>query len=84
MALYEALHNGYLPAFKLNGVATTGLVVKGDVVDYTGIKRGWLRELKAKPAPVVDDTATPPKAPADPMTFTGLAAALAKPNGKSK
>ena len=84
MALYEALHNGYLPAFKLNGVATTGLVIKGDVVEYTGIKRGWLRELKAKPAPVVDDTIAPPKAPADTMTFTELAAALAKPKGKSK
>ena len=84
MALFEALHNGYLPAFKLNGVATTGLVCKGDVVEYTGIKRGWLKEISAEPALVADDTNKPPKAPADSMTFTELAAALAKPKGKSK
>lgn len=85
MQKYIALHNGYLPKFKLNGVETTGLVTKGDIVEYDGIRRGWLKELDAPAAKAVDDTSKPPAAPADTMTFTQLAAALAPAvKGKSK
>ena len=87
MKKYRALHNGYLPTFKLNGVETTGLVTKGAIVEYSGIRRGWLEELNAPEVKAVDDTSKPPVAPADTMTFTQLAAALAPTpaaKGKSK
>ncbi len=38
MALHLAKHNGYLPIL--------GLVCKGDIIEYTGIKRMWLEPVK--------------------------------------
>ena len=85
MKLFKALHNGYLPKFKLNGVETTGLVTKGAIVEYNGIRRGWLEALDAPKVEAVDDTSKPPNLPADTMTFAQLAAALAPAaNGKTK
>ena len=83
MKEYRALHNGYLPKFKLNGVETTGLVTKGAIVEYIGIRRGWLEAIDAPKVEAVDDTSKPSNPPADTMTFTQLAAALA-PAAKGK
>ncbi len=48
MAQFIAKHNGYLPKFKIGGVESTGLVTKGDLVEYEGIKRLWLEPVKGK------------------------------------
>ena len=50
MPMFTALYNGYLPKFKIGGVESQGLVSKGDVVEYTGIRRLWLEPIIEKTA----------------------------------
>jgi hypothetical protein len=86
MAFFKAKHNGYLSTFKINGVESTGLVARGDVIEYSGIRRLWLEPLECTDKKV-EEVAEVPVVTETTMSFAQLNEALSKKSavkGKTK